>query len=103
LPARPLREVALLTGRNFQDWICNWMGVLDVVNEIEYSGTARMASARLRPYKVKGTQYGEYKTADNLGWLRVYEAGHEVPYYQPEAALQAFWQTLQQQPLHSTC
>jgi hypothetical protein len=33
-------------------------------------------------------QYG------NLSFLRIYEAGHEVPYYQPQAALALFNRTL---------
>lgn len=56
----------------------------------------------MTPYNVNGKAAGTFKTQDNFSFLRVYGAGHEVPYYQPEAALQVFKQTMQQQPLSST-
>ncbi|KAH8886329.1 carboxypeptidase-like protein S1 [Thozetella sp. PMI_491] len=84
------------------DWICNWVGGLEVVNAVNYTGTAAFKAKAVSPYTVNGTQYGEFKTVGNLSWLKVYEAGHEVPYYQPQAALQAFTQTLQKKPLSST-
>ena len=34
--------------------------------------------------------------------IRVFGAGHEVPYYQPAVALQVFRQTMGQQALSST-
>ncbi|KAJ9136912.1 Carboxypeptidase [Pleurostoma richardsiae] len=81
------------------DWICNWMGNIAVADSI---GGSAFASTAVKSYTVSGTQYGEYKTSSNLNWLRVYAAGHEVPYYQPQAALQAFWQIMQKKPLSST-
>jgi hypothetical protein len=30
---------------------------------------------------VNGVAGGQFKTVDNLSWLRVFGAGHEVPYY----------------------
>jgi len=47
-------------------------------------------------------QYGVFKTAGNLSFLNVFNAGHEVPAYQPVLSLQAFIQTLTQQPLSSS-
>ena len=32
-------------------------------------------------YTVNGTAGGLFKTLDNLSWIQVYGAGHEVPYY----------------------
>jgi hypothetical protein len=32
-------------------------------------------------YVVNGTAGGLFKTLDNLSWIQVYGAGHEVPYY----------------------
>ena len=51
---------------------------------------------------VQGTQGGTFKTVDNLSFLRVFGAGHEVPYYQPALSLQVFEQTMKQQALAST-
>jgi hypothetical protein len=44
---------------------------------------------------VKGVEYGEVRQYGNFSFLRVYESGHEVPYYQPAAALAMFNRTLQ--------
>lgn len=63
------------------DWICNWMGNLEVANLIAYDETATFNAATVAPYTVNGTAFGEFKTAGNLNWLRVFEAGHEVPFY----------------------
>lgn len=35
----------------------------------------------LSSYTVNGTAGGMFKTVNNLSWLTVYGAGHEVPYY----------------------
>ena len=63
------------------DWICNWNSNYDVVHAIEYNKAAEFASAKLRNYTVDGKVYGEYKTAGNLSWLKVFGAGHEVTFY----------------------
>lgn len=75
------------------------MGNFKVANII---GGSSFASKPVQPYTVGGTKYGEYKTAGNLNWLRVYAAGHEVPAYQPQAALAAFISTMSKKPLSSS-
>jgi hypothetical protein len=57
------------------------MGNYAVVNAITYSSSTQFNAAALASYTVNGTSYGQYKTAGNLSWLRVFAAGHEVPYY----------------------
>jgi carboxypeptidase C (cathepsin A) len=83
-------------------WICNWFGNLDVANAVDYSGHSAFASKSLQPYKVNGKEGGQFKTQDNFSFLRVYGAGHEVPYYQPELALQVFIQTMKKGAIAST-
>lgn len=84
------------------DWICNWYGSQLVVNNLNYTDAAEFQATELAEYTVSGTSAGQFKTVGNLNFLRVYEAGHEVPYYQPEVALQAFTQILKGQQLTST-
>jgi len=84
------------------DWICNTAGVQAVVSEIQYAESAKFNSKSLVPYTVHGVQYGTFKTAGKLSFLNVFKAGHEVPAYQPVVALQAFMQTMREQPLTST-
>ena len=54
------------------------MGGFAVANAVNYTGTSQFNAAALSPYTVKGVEKGLYKTVDNLSWLQVYEAGHEV-------------------------
>ncbi|CAN8097836.1 unnamed protein product [Discula destructiva] len=84
------------------DWICNWYGSQLVVNSVDYDDSTEFQAKALAEYTVDGTSYGQFKTVGNLNFLRVYEAGHEVPYYQPVVALQAFIQILKGEQLAST-
>jgi carboxypeptidase C (cathepsin A) len=99
------------------DWICNWFGNLAAANAITYSSSAAFNAAAVKNYTVNGVSGGTYKTAGNLSWLRVFGAGHEVPYYreltryylctmltgvEPALALQAFKQTMSKKPISST-
>ncbi|KAF2429796.1 putative carboxypeptidase S1 [Tothia fuscella] len=84
------------------DWICNWMGNLATANTVDFPGKAKFASSPLIPYTVNGKKKGEFKAVDNLSFLNVYEAGHEAAYYQPEASLQAFIQTMQKKAVFGT-
>ena len=43
---------------------------------------------------VDGVEYGETREYGNFSFTRVYEAGHEVPYYQPLASLALFNRTI---------
>lgn len=104
------------------DWICNWYGSQLVANNVVYDDSAEFQATELAEYTVDGTSYGQFKTVGNVSssgalyaicsssvltvyqfnFLRVYEAGHEVPYYQPVVALQAFTQILKGEQLTST-
>ena len=84
------------------DFICNWFGGQAVANAVDFSGASAFQAKSLAPYNVNGKQGGTFKSQDNFSFLRVFAAGHEVPYYQPQVALQVFEQTMQQKPLSST-
>lgn len=84
------------------DWICNWYGGLGAANAVSWSGKAAFAAKALTSYTVNGAQAGTFKTLNNFSFARIFGAGHEVPYYTPQAALQVFEQTMQKKPLSST-
>ncbi|KAL8413178.1 hypothetical protein RB594_004700 [Gaeumannomyces avenae] len=63
------------------DWICNWMGNLEVADMVSHAKADEFKNATVSSYTAGGKQYGEFKTAGSLGWLRVFDAGHEVPFY----------------------
>ncbi|KAH6647100.1 Alpha/Beta hydrolase protein [Truncatella angustata] len=94
--------IRVLTWAGDADFICNWFGNLDVANALTYSGSAQFSAKTLAPYTVGGTELGQFKSVDNLSFIRVYGAGHEVPYYSPKLALQAFTQTMKGQAVSST-
>ncbi|CCU77941.1 putative carboxypeptidase S1 [Blumeria hordei DH14] len=84
------------------DWICNWFGVLTAAESIDFPGASEFRSKEQMDYTVGGKPAGKYKTVDNLSWLRVYGAGHEVPYYKPELSLQVFRQLMGGKIISST-
>ena len=73
--------ISVLVWAGDADWICNWIGNYDVANAVEFDGQDEFKGKSLKPYTVNGTEKGTFKTVDNFSFLRVYEAGHEVPYY----------------------
>lgn len=61
---------------------------------MNYTHSKEFAAAGYEPFTVDGTEYGEVRQYGNFSFLRVYEAGHEVPYYQPQGALALFNRTI---------
>ncbi|KAK7737738.1 hypothetical protein SLS53_006358 [Cytospora paraplurivora] len=84
------------------DYTCNYKGNFQAVNEIEWDGQSEFVDTALAPFTVNGIEKGLYKTLDNLSWLQVYNAGHQVPFYQPELSLLVFNQTIHKQAISST-
>ncbi|KOC10581.1 hypothetical protein AFLA70_151g001881 [Aspergillus flavus AF70] len=76
------------------DYICNWYGGQAVSLAVNYTHDALFRSAGYVPFLVDGVEYGEVREAGNFTFLRIYEAGHAVPYYQPKAALEMFRRSL---------
>ncbi|GKZ33466.1 hypothetical protein AbraIFM66950_003364 [Aspergillus brasiliensis] len=76
------------------DYICNWFGGQAISLAVNYPHAAQFRAAGYTPMVVDGVEYGETREYGNFSFTRVYQAGHEVPYYQPIAALQLFNRTL---------
>jgi hypothetical protein len=72
------------------DYICNWYGIEAVSLAIPWSGRSAFNEAGYTDFMVDEEAYGQVRQAGNLTFLRVWNAGHEVPYYQPEASLEMF-------------
>jgi carboxypeptidase C (cathepsin A) len=88
---RPVR-VALIYGD--ADYICNWFGGQAISLATNFPHSKEFRAAGYAPFLVDGVEYGETREYGNFSFTRVYEAGHEVPYYQPVASLQLFNRTL---------
>lgn len=82
------------------DYICNWFGGQAVSLNLNYTHSEQFRQAGYAPMMVDGVQYGESREYGNFSFTRVYEAGHEVPYYQPSAALALFQRTIQGLSIH---
>lgn len=62
--------------------------------EVNYTHAEEFRSAGYAPFVVDGVEYGESRQYGNFSFTRVYESGHEVPYYQPKASLELFRRVL---------
>ncbi|KAH8722788.1 Alpha/Beta hydrolase protein [Phaeosphaeriaceae sp. PMI808] len=87
-------RVALLYGD--ADYICNWFGGEAVSLALNFTNAAAFRAAGYTPFLVDGVEYGEVREYGNFSFTRIYEAGHEVPYYQPKASLEHFKRVLDQ-------
>ncbi|TKX20523.1 serine carboxypeptidase-like protein 6 [Elsinoe australis] len=76
------------------DYICNWFGGEAVSLAVNYTHSDEFRKAGYAPVMVEGGEYGEVRQYGNFSFVRLYEAGHEVPYYQPLAALEIFNRTI---------
>lgn len=80
-------EIPILIYAGDKDFICNWVGQTLWLDALVWSGQQEYLNKETKQWTVGGKPAGEGKSAQGLTFLRVYEAGHMVPYNQPEAAL----------------
>ncbi|KAJ1343781.1 hypothetical protein BSLG_001673 [Batrachochytrium salamandrivorans] len=83
-------DVAIMIYAGDADYICNWIGNKAWTMALEWSGQEEFESAKDKPWisEVTGKAAGEYRYYENFSFVRVYEAGHMVPYDQPEHSLE---------------
>jgi len=73
----------------------NWFGGQAVSLALNYTYASAFAAAGYEPFIAgNGTEYGEVRQHGKFSFMRIYESGHEVPYYQPEASLAFFERVL---------
>ncbi|KAK7192631.1 hypothetical protein DPSP01_006571 [Paraphaeosphaeria sporulosa] len=81
-------NVALVYGD--RDYQCNWLGG-EAISEALADGATGFSSAGYAPIATNASYSGGLvRQAGKLSFSRVFQAGHEVPYYQPETALAIF-------------
>jgi hypothetical protein len=70
------------------EYSCNWLGGQVVAHEVNATGfeCAGYANISTSDHIV----HGQVKQAGKFAFSRIYESGHEVPFYQPLAALEIF-------------
>lgn len=70
------------------DYNCNWLGGEVVSNEIGAPGFKKAGYTNITTSD--GIVHGQVKQSGKFAFLRIYESGHEVPFYQPVVALEMF-------------
>ncbi|KAJ1729295.1 hypothetical protein LPJ61_003596 [Coemansia biformis] len=98
------RNIPVLLYSGDADFICNWYGTLDVIRALDWHGKSDLDATAVQNWTWPAQSgdnipAGQFVTAGNFTFLRVYEAGHEVPYYQPQASLYMLAQFLKQHKL----
>ncbi|KAI4246176.1 MAG: hypothetical protein L6R40_002129 [Gallowayella cf. fulva] len=82
-------KVALMYGD--RDYACNWLGAEAVSLQIPYSGRSAFAASGYAPIVTNSTYTGGLvRQHGNLSFSRVFQAGHEIPSYQPETSYRLF-------------
>ncbi|KAK9415167.1 putative Carboxypeptidase S1 [Seiridium unicorne] len=74
------------------DYNCNWLGGQRVAAEIDADGYSDAGFVNITTSD--GIVHGQVKQSDLFSFVRIYESGHEVPFYQPLAALELFERAL---------
>ncbi|KAI1781398.1 alpha/beta-hydrolase [Hypoxylon cercidicola] len=82
------RDVTVAVYAGDADYNCNWLGGEASMEEVADPGFARAGYADL--VTSDGVTHGQVKQAGKFSFTRIYESGHEVPFYQPLAALEFF-------------
>ncbi|KAL3488298.1 Alpha/Beta hydrolase protein [Aspergillus germanicus] len=82
-------KVALVYGD--RDYACPWNGGEEVSLQVDYSDAAKFRAAGYAPMHTNASYVGGLvRQHGNFSFTRVFEAGHEVPAYQPETAYEVF-------------
>ncbi|GAQ45451.1 hypothetical protein AtubIFM56815_011274 [Aspergillus tubingensis] len=82
-------KVAMVYGD--RDYACPWRGGEDVSLLVEYAEAEKFRTAGYAEVQTKSSYGGGLvRQYGNFSFTRVFQAGHEVPFYQPETAYEIF-------------
>lgn len=82
-------DIPVLIYAGDKDYICNWLGNREWLRKLEWSGNEEFNNAPVDDwFTSKGVHAGTKQISGPLTFLRVFEAGHMVPYDQPENSLE---------------
>lgn len=87
-------DVTKLLGQNVSvtmyfgdaDYVCNWIGGEAVSYNVGAPGYDSAGFTNISTSD--GIVHGQVKQAGSFAFVRIYESGHEVPFYQPVVALE---------------
>ncbi|KAL9094006.1 MAG: hypothetical protein Q9165_003676 [Trypethelium subeluteriae] len=82
-------KVAMVYGD--RDYCCNWIGGESVSLAVNYSHTKDFHDAGYTEIRANSSYVGgQVRQFGNFSFSRVYQAGHQLPAYQPQTALEIF-------------
>jgi cathepsin A (carboxypeptidase C) len=82
-----LAKIPVLIYAGDADYICNWLGNRAWTKKLEWPGKDEFNKADVQPLSLGDSQYGNLTVAQNFAFIQVFQAGHMVPYNQPEGSL----------------
>ncbi|KAI0194197.1 Alpha/Beta hydrolase protein [Astrocystis sublimbata] len=85
-----LKQIPVLIYAGDADYICNWLGNKLWSEELEWSGHKDFSGAEMKNLTIDKDSYGQVKSSGNFTFMRIFEAGHMVPYNQPAGSLDFF-------------
>lgn len=87
-----LEQIPVLIYAGEADFICNYMGNHAWTEALEWPGKEEFNAAQTKSlhHLQTGNKTGTVKSAGNFTFLTVHQAGHMVPYDQPEGSLDFF-------------
>ncbi|KAI1611383.1 carboxypeptidase D [Exophiala viscosa] len=74
------------------DYICNWLGGQVVAGEVNATGYTDAGFVNIS--SSDGVVHGQVRQSGTFAFVRIYESGHEVPFYQPLVALEMLNRTI---------
>ncbi|KXT15970.1 hypothetical protein AC579_1446 [Pseudocercospora musae] len=74
------------------DYICNWFGGEKVSLAMNYTYSKEFNAAGYEPFvwSEANIEAGEVREYGNFSFIRIYESGHTIPFYQPGPSLTFF-------------
>lgn len=81
------KGVPVLVYAGDKDFICNWLGNEAWTDRLPWSGAQDFAKAPIRKWEANGEYAGNVKNSDHFTFLRIFGAGHMVPYDKPKQSL----------------
>lgn len=82
-----LAKIPVLIYAGDADYICNWLGNHAWTEALDWSGKNEYNKVPLGDFTFEGEKAGQVKSSGNLTFLTIFQAGHMVPFNQPEASL----------------
>ncbi|KAI2642864.1 Alpha/Beta hydrolase protein [Xylaria nigripes] len=85
-----LEQIPVLVYAGDADYICNWLGNKEWTEELQWPGKKDYNGVEMENLVIDGDSYGQVKSSGNFTFMRIYQAGHMVPFNQPEGSLDFF-------------